>query len=155
MAKIWPDQIIALSLLPLSLIPLGCATTGHSVGAGGIAGGVVGAGIGAIADPGPGGENRIRNVLIGTAAGSLVGAGAGFMIDRHVKDQRQEAYDKGKKESEEAFSRKGTSAGGNQPHLSPAKTEAKWIPDQVRGSTFVPGHFEYVIIEGAHWEAGQ
>lgn len=155
MAKILPNWFIALLFLPPLVMSSGCATTGRSVGAGSVAGGVMGAGIGAIADPGPGGENRIRNVLIGTAAGSLVGAGAGFMIDRHIKDERQESYSKGKRDAEEASSRKASSSSGNQPRLSPAQTEAKWVPDQVRGSTFIPGHFEYVIIEGAHWEASQ
>lgn len=130
-----------------------CATTGGSVGAGAASGGLVGAGVGAIADPGSQGQNRIRNIVIGTAAGGVVGAGAGFMMDRHVKDERQEAFERGKKDgAREAPS--STRSPGASPQLMPAKTEARWIPDQVRGSTFVPGHFEYIIIENARWSAG-
>jgi hypothetical protein len=113
----------------------------------------MGAGVGAIADSGPNGQNRFRNVVIGAAAGSVLGMGAGFALDRNNRDQREDAKKDGTKEAVDEMNRRANSAvGGNEPHLIPPKTEAKWIPDQVKGSTFVPGHFEYLIVSPAHWE---
>jgi len=110
--------------------------------------------VGAIADPGPDGNNRFRNIVIGTAAGSLVGAGAAYAIDRSNHDSNEDGKKQGKKEAEEEANRRNQSSGsGNTPELIPPKTEAKWIPDQVHGSTFVPGHFEYSIVSPARWEA--
>jgi phage tail tape-measure protein len=141
-----------LSSILLINLCLGCSTTGKSVGAGASIGGVAGATAGALADPGPGGSNRFRNVVIGTAIGGALGAGAGFMVDRTVKDDKQESYDKGKQDAEHDLSMQAAGM-GNEPRLIPPKTEARWIGDQVHGSTFVPGHFEYVILESAHWES--
>ena len=145
--------LFALSTSALLFVSA-CATTGGSVGAGAAAGGLVGAGVGAIADPGRHGVDRFRNVVIGTAIGGVVGAGVGFMMDRHVKDERQESYEKGKKEAEKDAESHAAESLGNLPRLIPAKTEARWVPDQIRGTTFVPGHFEYMIVEGARWSAG-
>lgn len=141
-------SVIQALLLSLS----GCATTGKSIGAGGAGGAAIGAGVGALADPGPDGENRVRNILIGTAAGGVIGAGAGYLADRHVKDGKEEAYKKGKGDGQKEISDQTSSSSAAQPRLIPPRTEARWIPDQVRGNVFVPGHFEYVIIEGAKWE---
>jgi len=106
--------------------------------------------VGAIADPGKGGENRLRNVIIGTAAGGILGAGTGFILDRHVKDERQASFDRGKEAAAKENETRGAGSGA-APQLIPARTEARWIPDIARGGTFVPGHFEYVIIESARW----
>lgn len=141
-------SVIQAFLLVLS----GCATTGKSIGAGGVGGATLGAGVGALADPGPDGENRVRNILIGTAAGGAVGAGAGYLVDRYVKEGEDEAYKKGKGDVQKEIFDQTSSSNAAQPRLIPPRTEARWIPDQVRGNIFVPGHFEYVIIEGAKWE---
>jgi hypothetical protein len=133
----------------------GCATTGRSVGAGAAAGGIAGAGVGAIADPGRHGENRFRNVVIGTAIGAAVGAGAGYAMDRFTHDEREDAAKGAKAQAEKEAETHAAQSTGMEPRLLPARTEARWIPDQVRGSTFVPGHFEYIIIEGARWETGK
>src|SRR5438876_64715 len=77
----------------------GCSTTGKSVGTGATIGGVAGAAAGALADPGNDGQNRFRNVVIGTAIGGALGAGAGWMFHQEAKDNRQEAYDNGKRDS--------------------------------------------------------
>jgi hypothetical protein len=132
----------------------GCSTTQSSLATGAGIGGLAGAGVGAIADPGPDGNNRFRNIVIGTAAGSLVGAGTAYAIDRSNHDSNEDGKKQGKKEAEEEANRRNQPSGsGNTPELIPPKTEAKWIPDQVRGSTFVPGHFEYSIVSPARWEA--
>lgn len=143
--------ILLMALISLST-SFGCATPAGSAGVGAVAGGVTGAGVGALADPGARGQNRFRNVIIGTAVGSALGAGAGFMLGQHVKDERDAAHDGGKKEALRESESHAGSLSGNSPRLIPARTEARWVPDQVRGSTFVPGHFEYLIIEGARWD---
>ena len=137
-------------LFGLAFFSFSCSSTGKSVGAGAAAGGMLGAGVGAIADPGENGRNRSRNVVIGTAAGSATGAAAGFMVDRSAKDDRETAYAQGSKDGKKEISDQAAYSGSG-PRLLPAKTEAKWVPDQVRGNVFVPGHFEYVISETAHW----
>ena len=143
--------ITALSLSPLVFVLSGCASTGKSIGLGAGSGAVLGAGAGAIADPGPGGENRVRNILIGTAAGGILGAGVGYAISEHVKNERHEAEAEGKKTAEEEAKQRAQGGPGDQPRLV-AQTEARWVRGQARGGTFVPGHFEYQITEGAHWE---
>jgi hypothetical protein len=39
----------------------------------------------------------------------------------------------------------------SQRELSPPKVETRYIDDQVRGNTFVPGHLEYQIVEPTKW----
>lgn len=140
--------VLTLALIFVSA----CSTPGKSVGAGAALGGLAGAGVGAIANPGKKGENRFRNVVVGTAVGAAVGAGAGYLADRYVQNERDEAEAKGRAEANKENAGPPASAAFGSPQLVPAKTEARWVPDQIRGSIFVPGHFEYVIIEGARWE---
>jgi len=140
----------------IALLNQGCSTPQSSVATGAGIGGLAGAGVGAIADPGPGGNNRFRNVVIGAAAGSLVGAGTAYAIDRGNHDATEEGKKQGRKEAEDEANRRNQMNGaGGAPTLVPPKTEAKWMPDSVRGSTFVPGHFEYSIVSPARWEAQQ
>ncbi len=148
-------KVLSLVISALLFLATGCATTGRSVGAGAGVGAGFGAGVGALADPGPGGENRIRNILIGTAVGGAVGAGAGYAADHLMKDEKDSSYQRGKGDAQKEISDRATISASNQPKLTPPRTEARWIPDQVRGATFVPGHFEYLIIENARWEAGR
>ena len=149
-------KAILSALLILSLmVATSCATPGKSVGAGATAGGIVGAGVGALADPGDHGQNRFRNVVIGTAAGTVIGAGAGFAMDRYVEGERQAAAQGEKEEATRTAAAHAATSAGMAPRLIPARTEARWVPDQVRGSTFIPGHFEYVIVQGARWETGK
>lgn len=148
---------LALSSIIFSTFTLqACSTTQKSIGTGAGIGMAAGAGVGAIADPGPNGKYRFRNVVIGSAVGAVAGAGVGYALDRHNHDEREDAKKEGKKEAEDEQSRRSdASSSSGSPQLIPPKTEAKWIPDQTRGSTFVPGHFEYVIVSPAHWEASQ
>lgn len=143
-----------LSFVAFAALLQGCSTTSGSLGAGAGIGGLAGAGVGAIADPGPGGANRARNVVIGAAAGGLIGAGLGYAVDRGSRDAREDGKREGRKEAEDEWKKSVASSGsGGAPELVPAKTEARWIPDQVKGTTFVPGHFEYSIVTPAKWEA--
>ena len=146
-------SILYLGLILALLITVqGCATVGRAIGSGAGAGALFGGGIGALADPGRRGQNRIRNILIGTAIGGAVGAGSGYLTHRLTQNEAESSYkdakDVGKKEEFE----RSTNSSENTPNLIPPRTEAVWVPDLVRGQTFIPGHFEYRIIEGAHWE---
>jgi phage tail tape-measure protein len=111
--------------------------------------------VGALADPGSGGQNRFRNVVIGTAIGAGVGAGAGYMLGEHVRKERDSARAEGKSEAMKDAQAHAAEANSTAPRLIPARTEARWVSDQVRGNVFIPGHFEYQIIENARWESAQ
>lgn len=147
----------SFTAMPMIIFAMqGCSTTSGSIATGAGFGGAMGAGVGALADAGPGGEHRFRNVVIGTAGGALLGAGAGYAIDRHEHDVAEDAKKAGAKERDEEWQKRNeASQSGGSPELIPAKTEARWVPDQVKGSTFVPGHFEYFILENAHWSTRQ
>lgn len=140
------NKVVSTVLL-LTIIS-GCATSGRSTLVGAGAGGGLGAGIGAMVDPGPKGEGRIRNVFIGAAAGSLIGAGTGYLAHEEIEDREKKSYEKGKKEAEKSNV---TLSGGGAPVLLPARVESRFVDEQVRGSVYVPAHFEYVIVEPARW----
>ena len=127
----------------------GCATSGKSTLVGSAAGAGFGAGIGAMVDPGPKGEGRIRNVFIGAAAGSLVGGATGYLVHESIDGREKEAYQKGKDDSKKTNPE--YAAEGGEPVLIPARVEPKFVDDQVRGSVFIPKHFEYRIVEPARW----
>lgn len=122
----------------------GCATSGSSTLLGSGIGAGLGAALGAAVDPGPKAEGRIRNVFIGAAAGSLLGGATALLTHNAIEAKADEAFEKGKKEGQ-----KTTPADG--PELLPAKVEARFVEETVRGSVFVPAHFEYVIVEPARW----
>jgi hypothetical protein len=142
-------------VLFLCIVSTACSTLGRSVGAGAGIGGAVGAATGAIADPGEDGQNRARNILIGTAIGGAVGAGVGYIAGRESQDRDEDSYQRGKKEVIKEINERPQYSEASQPKLLPARTEARWVPDAVRGSTFVPGHFEYVIMESAKWDTSR
>ena len=145
-------QLIFLCPSLLLVLVSGCATTGQSVGLGAGSGALLGAGAGALADPGSHGGNRVRNVLIGTAIGGALGAGVGYLAGHNTENEKSEAYQKGKGDEKTEQQKRASNPDGTSPQLIAPKTEARWVPDQVRGTVFIPGHFEYVILEGAHWE---
>lgn len=122
----------------------GCATSGSSTLLGSGIGAGLGAGLGAAIDPGPKAEGRIRNVFIGAAAGSLLGGATALITHNAIEGRANDAFEKGKKEGQQ-----GAAVGG--PQLLPARVEARYVEETVRGSVFVPGHFEYVIVEPARW----
>jgi hypothetical protein len=147
-------KVVSLMLLPIFFN--GCASLGKSAATGAGIGAGVGATAGFLADPGPDGSKRIKNVMIGTAIGGVVGAGTGYMVGKSAESDREAARNKGKNDALTEMQNKTTSGEDRgQPKLVPPKTEARWVPDGVRGNTFVPGHFEYVIIEPARWEMGR
>jgi hypothetical protein len=140
------NRVVASILLVTTIS--GCATSGRSTLLGAGAGAGLGAGIGAMVDPGPKGEGRIRNVFIGATAGSLIGVGTGYLAHEELGDRDKAAYEKGKREAEKSNA---VPAGGGAPVLLPARVESRFVDEQVRGSIYVPAHFEYVIVEPARW----
>ena len=46
---------------------------------------------------------------------------------------------------------KASTGTSREPILIPPRVEARYVEDQVRGGTFIPGHVEYQIIEPAKW----
>ena len=126
-----------------------CVTPGSSVtagaGTGAALGGLGGYAVSQGASPG----ERNRQAAIGAGAGAVLGGITGYVIHNELKDRDQKAYEQGVKEG------KKTTAvpvdPPSPPMLVPAQTDAVWIDDQVRGSTYTPGHYEYRIREKAHW----
>lgn len=139
-------SVIAL-LVSASLA--GCATSTKSVLFGAGTGAAAGAGIGALVDPGPKGRGRIKNAYIGAAAGAVLGGGAGYLLHETIEAKETAALEKGKAEG--AMRAAQAASNGNPPNLIPAKVEVRFVDDQTKGNTFVPAHFEYVILEPARW----
>lgn len=140
-------DLMAIALV-LSITISGCATQSKSTAMGGIVGAGSGAVLGGIIAPGKNGEYRTRNVIIGSAIGGIAGAFAGSSIFENNEKKKQEAYENGQKDAKTAFSKQ-----GNMPELKEPKVEAKWIEGRAIGNRYIDGHFEYVIIEAAHWDA--
>lgn len=125
----------------------GCSTPGKTVGLSTGIGAGLGAAVGAIADPGADGEYRTRNVVIGTALGAVGGLITGSAISG--------AYKKDTSAQVSSSPLKDQAIPSKTPRLIPARYEAKWVDSQVIGTKFIQGHFEYQILEQAHWEDGQ
>lgn len=124
-----------------------CATQNKSVGLGAALGGGTGALVGSIADSGPGGKYRTRNIILGTAVGGMAGAIAGNEIHKESERKRKEAFLKGQSSQPQKE--------GAPPSLTTPKVETRWIDGRVVGNRYIEGHFEYIIIEPARWEGAQ
>lgn len=127
----------------------GCASSGKATLLGAGTGAVAGATIGNVVNPGRGGKDRIRNVFIGATIGSMVGAGIGYAAHEGVEKEKRTAFERGK----DAQKKEPQSLTGSpeEPTLIPARVEARWVEEQVRGSVYIPAHFEYRIVEPARW----
>ncbi|MGK5089407.1 hypothetical protein WDW86_17795 [Bdellovibrionota bacterium FG-2] len=149
MSRIKQDMYpLAIAICTALLMLTSCATQSKSLALGGAVGAGAGAIAGGLADPGKDGQDRTRNVLIGTAVGGVAGIMAGALIGGSVEDQKQEAYEKGKASKAPA-----TPAGS--PRLQEPKVEAHWVDSSVIGNRYVEGHWEYQIIEPARWEGAR
>ena len=125
----------------LALIANACASKNKSVGAGGLLGAGVGGGIGALI-PEKSSNERVRNVVIGSAIGGIAGVIMGSAA--YKNESRQNALLK-------------TSATFPfdepiPPSLKKAKVESRWIEAKIVGNRYIEGHREFVIIEPAAWE---
>jgi hypothetical protein len=148
MTKDRANAIYFLFLSGVALIAFalnGCATQSKSMALGGAVGMGTGAAIGGIADAGENGQYRTRNVIIGSALGGVAGLITGAAVHGSVEDQKNEAFEKGKKEGKPATL-------GERPQLTEPKVEAYWIEGKVSGNRYVEPHWEYQIIEPARWE---
>jgi hypothetical protein len=34
-----------------------------------------------------------------------------------------------------------------------AQIEKRWVPDQFRANRYIPGHYEYVVVNPGHWKS--
>lgn len=136
-------KIIILS--SLVLFQAGCATDLKSVGLGAGIGAGAGALVGSIADPGRHGEHRTRNIILGTTVGAMAGSVAGSVVHKNQEDKKKEAFLKGQASRPQMD--------GSPPALSAPRVETKWIEGRAQGNRYIEGHFEYVILEPARWEA--
>jgi uncharacterized protein YcfJ len=134
-------------IIVISVMLSSCATQTKSTALGGVVGAGTGAALGGIIDPGKNGEYRTRNVIIGSAVGGIAGAFAGSAIFESSEKKKQEAYESGQKSAKAELSKQ-----GHMPDLKNPKVEARWIEGKVVGNRYIDGHFEYIIIEPAHWD---
>ena len=129
-------------LLMISVAISGCATTKRSTLLGAGIGAATGAGAGALVHPGPAKQDRIQNIFVGAAISSLLGAGIGYLFH----DDKKEAT------SSSVVGASTYSGGPGDPQLIPAQVETHFVDDQVKGGTFVPGHFQYRIKQPTQWK---
>jgi outer membrane lipoprotein SlyB len=142
-------QLEFLILFVTTIIISACATSTKSVMLGASSGAAAGAGIGVLVDPGPKGHGRIKNAYVGAAAGAVLGGAAGYLIHDSMEARESAAFEKGKSEGLTKLSQ--VSSNGNPPNLIPPKVEVRFVDDQVKGNSFIPAHFEYIILEPARW----
>jgi phage tail tape-measure protein len=121
-------------IIYVSIMVSGCATQTKSTALGGAIGAGTGAALGGIVDPGKHGEYRTRNVIIGSAVGGIAGAFAGSSLFENNEKKKQEAYENGQKNAKAALTKQGN------------------MPELIVGNRYIDGHFEYIIIEPAHWD---
>lgn len=136
-----------ISLIALTFAMTGCATQNKSAGLGGAIGAGTGAVLGGIIDPGKNGEYRTRNVVVGTALGGMAGMIAGSVIHEETEKQKKEAFLKGRASAPQRASQ------GAMPALKSPRVETRWIEGKIQGNRYIEGHFEYVIVEPARWDA--
>lgn len=142
-------QLLTVVALAFTTQITGCASKGKSVLFGAGAGAAAGGAIGALVDLGPSGRGRIKNAYVGAAAGAVLGGAAGLLV--HNTNESKEAAAREKARSDGMLRAVQSGDAGTPPNLVPAKVEVRFVEDQVKGNTFVPAHFEYVILEPARW----
>jgi hypothetical protein len=136
-------------ILLASFALAGCSTNGHSTLTGLGIGALSGASVGLAIDPGPKARYRTQNIGIGVATGAIVGAITGFLFHRNDKNTTQPKLLDGPSALDTANNP--ATSPLFQPELTQPKVETRFIDDQVKGSTFVPGHLEYQIVEPSKW----
>lgn len=136
--------------LAASLACAGCASSGGTTMIGLASGAAAGGAIGVATDQSRRGRYQAQNGAIGAAVGGIVGAFVAFLA--HPKDSKQapeEAPTKMIPGTQIPEYSKNAPQGA--PVLAPAQVETRYIDDQVRGNTFIPGHLEYQIVQPSQW----
>ena len=133
----------------LAIYLSGCATPGGTTFLGSLVGSVVGASIGALADGGPKGRGRTRNIFIGATFGAAIGATTGFIAERKSEKKSTEPLDTATTARPDLTTVLPSDSA--PPILVPPRVDSYFVDDQIRGNVFVPGHLEYQIKEPARW----
>jgi len=141
---------MVLLLTPLCLLFDGCASMKQAALLGAGIGAGAGAGVGLLAPPGRRGQNRARNVIIGSALGGLLGVGAGVLTQSLEENAQKDGYQKGIQDSKRDEDVQPSN--GHNPVLIPPRIQSRFVDDQVRGNTFIPAHLEFQITEPARWK---
>jgi hypothetical protein len=141
-------------LKPLSVFTLifisGCATSGQTTLLGLGVGSLVGGAFGAAMDGGPRARLRPQNIFMGSALGGVLAATTAFFLHPDP-EKKTEMADIAAKTNELMRPKKAVPEATEQPLLVPPKVETRYIDDQVKGSTFVPGHLEFQITQPSQW----
>lgn len=141
-----PITVSFIFLLVLS----GCATSGQTTLLGLGLGSLVGGAIGSLADAGKNGRLRAQNIFMGSSIGGAAAATSAFLL--HPKDD--------KKEEMASFADKTNAlmkppaplgATVDHPLLVPPRVETRYLDDQVKGNTFIPGHLEFQLVQPGQW----
>lgn len=129
---------------------VGCASSGGTTLIGLAAGAATGGTIGAATDQSRRGRQQFQNASIGAAVGGALGAFIAFLVHpRDAKEVTEPPVPKmipGTQIPDSA-----QTAPTEAPVLTPAQVETRYVDDQVRGNTFVPGHLEYQIVQPSQW----
>ncbi len=143
-----PTQRLLL-VLTLCFVPA-CSTTGRTTLLGMGLGLATGAAIGTAADAGPKARYRTQNVAIGSAIGSVLGAIVAFLFH---PNEAQRPISGTNVPAPAAISDPLTQPNGltTPPIMTPPKVETHFVDDEVVGNKFIPGHFEYQIVEPPKW----
>jgi hypothetical protein len=141
-----------LKLMPaLALIFIsGCAASGQTTLLGLGVGSLVGGAVGAAMDGGPRDRLRPQNIYLGSAIGGILAATTAFLFHPDP-EKKTEMADIAAKTNELMRPKKAVPEATEQPLLVPPKVETRYIDDQVKGSTFVPGHLEFQITQPSQW----
>ena len=129
------------TMVVVLMLATACASKNKSLGAGGLIGVAVGGGIGA-AIPDQSGNERVRNVVIGSA----IGGTAGLLMGAAAYKNELKQYEYQKKAPNYPLDPP------IPPSLKKAKVESRWIESKIGGNRFIGGHWEFIIIEPAGWE---
>lgn len=143
-------RFIELLTICALLLVQGCATSGQTtllgLGIGSLAGGT----IGALVDAGPKDRLRGQNLFCGSSIGGLLGASGAYLL--HPNDsKRAEIADMASQTNALMKPKQQAIDSADHPLVVPPQVETRYVDDQVKGNTFVPGHLEFQIVQPGQW----
>lgn len=132
------------------LLVSACATNGQTTLVGMGVGTLVGGIVGALADASPKGRLRGQSMFCGSTIGGLVGAGAGYLF--HPNDPKKAEMAEAASQANALINPKAKPPQTiDHPLVVPPQVETRYVDDQVKGNTFVPGHLEFQMIQPGQW----